>query len=330
MDSYNVAADCQTHMSIALCTYNGERFLPEQLASFITQKRQPDEIVVCDDGSLDDTLPLLYRFAAAANFPVRIIRNPVRLGSTANFAQAIGLCTGDIIVLSDQDDVWYSTKLACIESVFTATSNIGGLFSNGILIDERGRRLKGDLWRRVGFRDGKQASMRANRAFDTLFRGNFVTGATMAFRKHLTDFLLPIPAEWVHDYWIASLLAATSRLDYIDAPLIKYRYHAAQQLGVQNGIVQLWCRFLEKNNTTYLSAAERWGEVCDRLRRSDTRHNSTSLSKCEGMVTHMQRRGSLPHQRLRRLPSVFAEILNGNYFHYSSGVSSILRDILAR
>lgn len=316
-------------ISIALCTYNGAAFLAAQLDSFRAQSRLPDELVVCDDGSLDDTLHMLERFAAEADFPVLIIKNPVRLGSTANFSQAIGLCTGKIIVLSDQDDIWQTTKLARIESAFTATPNAGGFFSNGILINEHGQKLRGSLWGRVGFNKHQQAAVRKNQAFDVLFRGNFATGATMAFRKDITSVLLPIPAGWVHDYWIASLLAATSRLDFIDAPLIEYRCHISQQLGIQNGMRESWHRFLASNNTTYQFAAARWSEIRDRLRQHGNHRNSISLSKCEVLIRHLQRRGTLPPQRLRRLPSVFAEILNGNYFQYSSGLTSILRDILS-
>lgn len=330
IDNCSVNGGCLLRLSIALCTYNGERFLAEQLDSFVAQERQPDELVVCDDGSLDETLPMLHRFAATANFPVHIIENSGRLGSTANFAQAIGLCAGDIIVLSDQDDVWFSTKLARIESAFTAAPSVDGFFSNGILIDEQGDKLRGDLWQRVGFQNGQRGCVRTHQALNTLFRGNFVTGATLAFRKRVRNLLLPIPAGWMHDYWIASILASASQLACIDAPLIKYRCHANQQIGVENGITQLWHRFLEKNNATYLSAAERWAEVRGRLRQTETFNNSASLFKCEGMVVHMLRRGSLPYRRLRRLPSVFVEIINGNYFHYSSGLPSILRDILAR
>ena len=90
-------------VSIALCTYNGSEFLGEQLASFLTQTRLPDEIVVCDDCSLDSTVQILDDFAAHAPFPVRIYRNEKNLRSTKNFEQAIDLCEGDIILLADQE-----------------------------------------------------------------------------------------------------------------------------------------------------------------------------------------------------------------------------------
>jgi glycosyltransferase involved in cell wall biosynthesis len=98
-------------ISIALCTYNGERFLPRQLASILEQTRLPDEMVVCDDGSTDGTLEILHDFADQATFPVEVIRNGHTLGSSENFVQAIGLCEGTFIALSDQDDIWYPSRL---------------------------------------------------------------------------------------------------------------------------------------------------------------------------------------------------------------------------
>ncbi len=92
-------------ISIAMCTYNGARFLPEQLASFAAQERLPDELVVCDDGSTDATMEILQDFAATALFEVRVERNPQNLGFVRNFEKTLSLCTGDIVFLSDQDDV---------------------------------------------------------------------------------------------------------------------------------------------------------------------------------------------------------------------------------
>ena len=94
------------HISVAMCTYNGGKYLREQLISIAKQARLPDELIVCDDVSNDATLQILNEFQKMAPFPIRIHRNGVRLGVTKNFEQAIALCNGDIIALSDQDDVW--------------------------------------------------------------------------------------------------------------------------------------------------------------------------------------------------------------------------------
>ncbi len=90
--------------SVAMCTFNGGRFLAEQLESIASQTRLPYELVACDDHSTDDTIAILKAFQANAPFPVQIVQNAMRMGSTRNFDQAIGMCSGDFIALCDQDD----------------------------------------------------------------------------------------------------------------------------------------------------------------------------------------------------------------------------------
>ena|SRR2546421_3140447 len=91
---------------VAMCTYNGARHVREQLESFAAQTRLPaDELVICDDCSTDQTINILPDFGAGASFPVHIQVNKFNLGSTKNFEQAISFCHGDLIALSDQDDV---------------------------------------------------------------------------------------------------------------------------------------------------------------------------------------------------------------------------------
>jgi glycosyltransferase involved in cell wall biosynthesis len=105
-------------LSVAMATYNGERFLEEQLFSIARQIRLPDEMVVSDDGSNDGTIDILERFATSAPFPVRVYRNIKPLGYGDNFLKAASLCHGDLIAFSDQDDVWLENKLANSLSFF--------------------------------------------------------------------------------------------------------------------------------------------------------------------------------------------------------------------
>src|SRR6185503_21242379 len=125
------------NLSIALGTYNGAVHLKEQLQSYATQTRTPDELVISDDQSTDDTTRLIEEFAAAAGFPVRLSVNESNLGIAKNFEKAISLCRGDVILLSDQDDVWHSDKLESVERIFEAKPQLSLVFSNAELVDEK-------------------------------------------------------------------------------------------------------------------------------------------------------------------------------------------------
>ena len=221
-------------VSIAMCTYNGERFLREQLESIAKQTLVPSELVVCDDGSIDHTPEIVDDFARAASFPVRFVRNSQNLGPTRNFEKAIGLCSGDFIALSDQDDIWSQHKLARQSELLARDPELGGVFSDARIIDDRSGETGQRLWAQYFFTSRKQRIFRAGRAAAVMIQGNVVTGATLMFRAKLRRFFSPIPPSSFHDDWIAWMIIVYSKLGLIEEPLIQYRVHRDQQVGLIN------------------------------------------------------------------------------------------------
>jgi glycosyltransferase involved in cell wall biosynthesis len=132
-------------IGVALCTYNGERYVREQVRSIFAQTRLPDLLLACDDASHDGTVAALEELAAQAPFPVRIVRNSANLGFRRNFEEAISGCDADIIVLADQDDWWCPEKLEKIETAFERDPSAAAVFSDAA--DTRRRRTAfGALW----------------------------------------------------------------------------------------------------------------------------------------------------------------------------------------
>ncbi len=127
-------------ISVALCTYNGSAYLGEQLTSLAGQTVPPFELVVCDDGSTDNTLQLIQSFSRRAPFPVRLHVNPENLQFTGNFLEAASLCEGDAIAFCDQDDFWEPEKLElCSREMATRAADL--LVHEGRVIDATGRRV---------------------------------------------------------------------------------------------------------------------------------------------------------------------------------------------
>src|SRR5689334_7094609 len=120
--------------SIALATCNGQRFLREQLDSYLSQTRHPDEVVVCDDRSDDQTLDILSEFATRAPFPIRIEQHDQRLGITRTFDRAISRCRGDVSFLSGLDGLRMPVPLARHAAVYPASQGVGLVFSNGDVV----------------------------------------------------------------------------------------------------------------------------------------------------------------------------------------------------
>lgn len=316
-------------VSVAMCTYNGERFLQEQLESIAEQTYAPAELVVCDDGSSDGTIRVLEAFRQNAGFPVRLVRNETTLGSTGNFAQAIALCTGEAIALCDQDDRWAPEKLAVAVQALQADPSVSGVFSNAWLMDENGDRLPGDLWGRVRFNEEAQRSFRKTGPH-YLVRRDTVTGAAFVFRAALAGQLLPIPQEWVHDGWIAFVLAALSRIDAAPAHLITYRLHQAQQVGA--AVVPLHAHLNTRRDDAvafHQKMVRRWtvlAERLDGLASQGWRVDREIVLEVERKIKFEQARLRLLEQpAMRRIVPALA--LLSDYRRYEKGTLSLLRDL---
>jgi glycosyltransferase involved in cell wall biosynthesis len=219
-------------LSIAMATYNGERHLRQQLESFASQDRPPDELVVCDDQSTDRTLEVVGEFAEKAPFPVIARRNEQRLGAMKNFEAAASLCTGDVIFFSDQDDVWLPGKLARHEAIYRDEPDVGMIFSNATIVDEQLRPMGQSLYEYVAFTEARRRRFESKSAFNLVIHRTFAFGCTMSFRSSLLAPLRPFPIEFMHDRWVQTLLASSTRFRALTDEYILYRQHGSQTLGI--------------------------------------------------------------------------------------------------
>lgn len=314
-------------LSIAMCTYNGADYLPEQLKSMVGQSCLPDEVVICDDGSSDGTPALLEQFAADVPFPVRIIVNPQNLGVARNFAQAIGLCTGDVIACADQDDLWKAGKLAVLENAFVTHPEADLVFTDAVLVDAGGDPLGYSLWESVGFTDAERDQVLSGEALPLLVRKNVVTGATMAFKADLRERILPIPAVWIHDYWIALLVAAMggTLLPVVDKT-IDYRQHGANQVGQRRkGLVERW----QTRDRAYAEReASQFRALREHLAALDPACEAAAIDRIDGRYDFALERVHYPVQRWRRVLPILGGV--GRYRTYCKApFKEILKDMLS-
>lgn len=216
-------------VSIALATYNGARFLDEQLESLARQTLLPAELVVSDDGSTDATMEILRAFAARAPFPVRILQGDQRLGVADNFFRAAEACASPLIAFCDQDDVWLPEKLAtCVRRL----EQDGSLLAMHIATLTDARLTPVGLHRQ---------DIAGNAVAPALTRdiGVGCWGNTMLFRRTLlsvADWRHRPTQTWkqapmLHDSWIYVLACALGPVSLIDEPLCLYRQHDSNLTG---------------------------------------------------------------------------------------------------
>ena len=319
-----------------MCTYNGAEFLPAQWESILAQSRKPDEIVVCDDGSSDQTRSLLEKFASESPIPVTLHFNQTNLGSVKNFEQAIRLCTGSIIALSDQDDVWRNEKLQIIETAFNDSPNVGLVFSDAEIVDENLNPLGRRMWSEVCFDPYKQKLIARGRALEVLITGWTVTGATMAFRSEFVNLSLPIPdgIAMIHDGWIALTTATVAAVVAIDEPLIKYRQHEKQQIGAparpepeaQPRGVRTALRRRNRSDELHKILETLEARLLAQAQNYDTRK---ALAFVSDYAFHLNVRANLPQRRLNRLPRILRELLTRRYHEYANGFKSAAKDLVS-
>jgi len=322
-----------SRVSVALCAYNGAAFLERQLRSIARQTRPPDEVVACDDASTDDTRAVLDRFAASVPFPVRVNTNDATLGSSANFAQAISTCTGDLIALADQDDVWEPQKLARLGNIFRNDPAVRFVFSDAEVIDDDDRLLNYRLWESIGFGPRSTARFLSAGGLSVLASINVVTGSTLMFRADDRKMILPIPAGWVHDAWIAAVLCALGpgAGAIVPEPLVRYRTHGSQLIGTsRRTLVRQFTTARAMDETYFLEQADLWKALRDRLASwPGAGHDASSLVRIDAKIAHLRRRLMIRRRvRPARWPAVFREWLAGDYAGGSLGWKSALQDAL--
>ena len=313
-------------ISVAMCTFNGGRYLQEQLESIASQSCVPWELVVCDDHSIDDTIAILKRFQADAPFAVRIVQNAMRIGSTRNFDQAIGLAGGDFIALCDQDDRWLPTKLELQARALNDNPFLGGVFSDADLVDGESRPTGIRLFARHKFTRAKQQDFVCSPT-STLLKHDVVTGATLMFRASIRRYCSPIPATWVHDGWLAWMIVLHSRLTLIPQPLIQYRIHAGQQLGVGGaGSAQAATGKRESRREHYARVARQFEDLLGRALAEGWSKHDCLVERIQAKIAFLKRQSALSQSLGVRTMQMLG--LLPDYLHYARGLGSLRTDLL--
>ncbi|MCF7914649.1 MAG: glycosyltransferase family 2 protein [Spirochaetaceae bacterium] len=207
-------------ISVALCTYNGEKYIENQLESILKQTCPIDELIIVDDCSSDSTINKIRKIEDSR---IKLVRNNENLGYVKNFEKAINLCSNEIIFLSDQDDIWALNKVEEIKQVFKINEKAKVVYSDAIIIDKYNNVLAESLYSKLKNSNQKEGNRR--NPIDT-FNDIDIKGCLVAFKKEFLDTILPFEKNWGHDHWITILAYITNNLYYLDKQLIYYRRHS--------------------------------------------------------------------------------------------------------
>jgi len=306
-----------------MTTYNGQRFLKEQLDGMLAQSRPVDELVVCDDCSADNTVNILNEFASAAPFPVKVVVNKENLGSTGNFEKAMSLCAGDIMILCDQDDIWLPDKVKVLEKVFAANDDCGMVFTDAMVIDERNN-PQGRLWARFDFGKKEQKVLKRGGGLRFFVKGNVVTGATAAVTRAFFEEAVPFPEKFVHDHWLAMVAALKGKLFFSDAVTVNYRRHLSQQLGTPpaKDFFRRIGKLIDYDREVYAIKTIR-GELDNRYRLTEEQRKVFA-----DIIEFYLFRKSIARGGLTRAPKIIRRLFAGDYHKFAAGFFSAVKDMV--
>lgn len=201
-------------VSVVMCTYNGSRFIDEQIESILHQDYKNISLLIIDDNSTDETWNKLQKWKAG-NDKMVLVKNGANLGYNKNFEKAISLASGDLIAISDQDDIWMPTKISEQVATFADKEVMLSHTRSVRLQDGRLRFKSASLHHHFSGNDSRKLMM-----------FNQVNGHDMMFRKSLVEKVLPIPEGMMYDWWIAVIATCYGTIASVDKYLVYHRIHS--------------------------------------------------------------------------------------------------------
>ena len=230
-------------ISIVIATYNGSKYIANQLDSLRGQDRQADEVIIIDDFSADDTAALINKYIIENHLSHWILKiNEKNLGYKESFYQGIKAAKGDLIFLCDQDDVWSEKKLSIMAKILEENPKIWALSCGVSLIDEMNHHIKVTCekhWTNSNFLYTKEPINRFT-SFDAAYiaKHNISPGCTMAFNRNAREgFLNTYEKALPHDWHINLIAAVNGGCVYLDENLVLYRRHENNAIGANTGVI---------------------------------------------------------------------------------------------
>lgn len=317
-------------ISVALCTHNGQQFIREQITSILNGTMVPHEIVISDDASTDDTLAAA-RSAFRESGPtvtLQILRNDWPRGVTKNFEQATRACSGEIVVLCDQDDIWLPNRLSDVVPLFASRPELLLVHADAIIVDTTRTPIK-RLSTAHLITERERREIAAGNEFNVLMRRRIITGATVAFRRSLLGLAGDFPAEWVHDEWLGVIAAAVGGCDYFPDPITEYRQHGGNQVGrLKLGKLERIGMLLAPGGARNRRLRRRAEQLVERLESLNDMVPTDNLALARRRRDFANYRVGLASRRRNRVGSIVKHVRNRDYAELSRGAKDILLDVL--
>ena len=215
-------------IDILMATYNGEKYLKEQIDSILSQTYNEFNLIISDDASSDNTLEILKEYKNKDK-RIKIFKQDKNVGVISNFEFLLKQVENDFFMFADQDDVWEENKIKhSMKKIKEDDADL--VYTDLKVVDENLNEISGSYWKLRGFEN----KIYKYNNFESLYLNNYITGCTIICKSKWIKKILPLPKSSkyvIHDYWIPLIISMNGKISYISKPLIKYRQHEENSIG---------------------------------------------------------------------------------------------------
>ncbi len=310
-------------VSVALCTYNGAKYIEQQLSSILNQSVSVDEIIVCDDGSKDNTVEIAENILKEYPISFRIESNCKSLGVADNFLKALKLSKGDYVFTCDQDDIWHNDKVKVfLERAQQTKKDL--YFSDGNLVDGEGESLGCTLWNAYFI---NIQEIQSKPLLYTIIRRPIVTGAAMMVSRRLIDSIDAVPVGFLHDEWFSVMASIKNSVEAINKPTFDYRQHSSNVVGAKKQScferLKTWLANYKRIEQMHRVNYDKISQIFQFSRNTEY---EPILQKANSFWSDLN--SIHKTKKVARIPMLIVHFFKGHYSQFYTGFRGFIRDLI--
>lgn len=315
----------QVTVSVVMATYNGEKYLQEQLESIIQQSEKPDEIIIVDDASKDRTVAIIEDFTNKFPFDYTIVIHESNLGVAQSFEDGLSKAKCEYVLICDQDDVWHQekiklTKEALKNGAVLAVCNAAVVNKN---LEQTGVSMFSYIGLPIKLLD-LYTEIESTDCLRMFLKRNYVTGMCMAGQRKLMLEAAPFPSEMVYDTWLAWNLAQHGKIVFINEQLVLYRQHDSNVIGTKKNKESLR-EYYSHRKKDKMAILNKYNSLAKVEIQSPTIEKELD----QAILFHKERYELTSQNRFMGLKTLCKHVAKGSYRKYTSlARKEILKDTL--
>lgn len=314
-------------ITVVMATYNGERYIREQLDSIIKQTQKPQRIIVVDDCSNDKTVSIIHDVLKNSEVSYEVIEHKKNQGVAQSFMDGIALADTEYIFLADQDDYWFPVKIKNMMEVICEEDDFSMVVCNAYITDDKlvetGKTMFEYIELPLEF-DKDKCVLSSDEALELLLKRNYATGMCMLIRKSRLMDVFPFPDVMVYDSWLAWKLALSGTVVFIQTPYVLYRQHSENVVGAKKSRVMVG-QYYQHRKSNKEKFVKKYNYLCETARKDKRGVEQTERA----LEFYIWRYKLCENSKIYDLFKLLERVVRGDYKDYTpNALQEAMKDML--